>query len=357
MELEMISIEDQIESLKKEVSFDTRDFLIEAIVQKYNKNLENGKNEIFVPDYQRDFVWDQERQSKMIESIILGLPIPSIFVAEDIDGRFEIVDGSQRIRTLSAFINEELTLTNLNKITSLNGKNFSGLDESRKRKFSNTAINMIVLSEKTSPEMRNDLFERINKGSDILRSMEARKGIYPGQFTDFIYNECSKNSTFREMIHLSSSVRDRQEYEELILRFFAISEKYPQYSVFQKNVGNALDEYLKEKNSNFNEETKNEMFFNFKKMVNFVKKNFTYGFSKSMGKDTSRIFFEAISVGVHLALQEKPKLLLKKKVNAEILLGNRNFKDSILGKYKTHASTTLKSRVNFIKDSILLLSI
>lgn len=352
----MSDIEIQIKELKKEVSFDTRDFTIEIIVQKYNKGLDQDTNEIFVPDYQRDFVWDEERQSKMIESIVLGLPIPSIFVAEDINGRLEIVDGSQRIRTLSAFVNEDLVLSDLSKITSLNGKRFSELDESRKRKFNNTAISMIVLSEDTSPEMRNDLFERINKGSDILRGMEVRKGIYTGEFTDFLYDECSVNTKFKSMIKLSSSVKNRQEYEELILRFFAISEKYPKYSSFSRNVGSALDDYIKDKNVDFSDQEKELMLSSFNNMIDFVKDNFMFGFSKSEGKETSRMFFEAVSVGTYLALQEKPKLTLTKKVDARELLNDSNFKNSTMGKYRTHSVATLKSRVEYIKSKLLELS-
>ncbi|ABN62850.1 DUF262 domain-containing protein [Shewanella baltica] len=352
----MSNVEEQIKELKKEVSFDTRDFTIEIIVQKYNKGLDNDENEIFVPDYQRDFVWDEERQSKMVESIILGLPIPSIFVAEDVNGRLEIVDGSQRIRTLSAFINEELVLKELSKVTSLNGKKFSELDESRKRKFNNTAISMIVLSEETSPEMRNDLFERINKGSDILRGMEVRKGIYTGGFTDFLYSKCSNNTKFRSMIKLSSSVRNRQEYEELILRFFAISEKYPKYSTFSRNVGSALDDYIKDKNFNFTVEEERLMLANFNSMVNFVHDNFLFGFSKNEGKETSRMFFEALSVGTHLALKEKPRLELRKKVDAREWLNDYGFKCATMGKYRTHSTVTLRSRVDFVMGKLLFLS-
>lgn len=352
----MSNVEEQIKELKKEVSFDTRDFTIEIIVQKYNKGLDNDENEIFVPDYQRDFVWDVERQSKMVESIILGLPIPSIFVAEDINGRLEIVDGSQRIRTLSAFINDELVLKDLNKVTSLNGKKFSELDESRKRKFNNTAISMIVLSEETSPDMRNDLFERINKGSDILRGMEVRKGIYTGDFTDFLYSECSKNEKFRSMVKLSSSVKNRQEYEELILRFFAISEKYPKYSAFSRNVGTALDDYIKDKNINFTTEDKVLMSTNFDNMVNFVYDNFLFGFSKNESNETSRIFFEAISVGTYLALSENPKIKLKNKIDVRSWLNDCSFKTVIMGKYRTHSNLALKSRVDFVKKKLLSMS-
>ena len=112
-------IENQIEKLQKTVAFNTREFTIEILVSKYLKDIDTGNNELFVPDYQREFVWDEERQSKLIESIILGLPIPLIFLTENQDGRLEIIDGSQRIRTLSAFLENELILNGLEKINLL----------------------------------------------------------------------------------------------------------------------------------------------------------------------------------------------------------------------------------------------
>ena len=117
MSNDTIKIEQQIEAEKKLVSYDTREFTIEIMVNKYLDGLESDKNELYVPIYQREFVWDEERQSKFIESLILGLPIPLIFVAEDVEtGRLEIVDGSQRIRTLAAYLTNELTLCGLNNL-------------------------------------------------------------------------------------------------------------------------------------------------------------------------------------------------------------------------------------------------
>lgn len=349
-------IEEQINALKKEVSYDTRDFTIEIIVKKYSENIEKDANEIFVPEYQRDFVWSQERQSKMIESIILGLPIPSIFVAEDESGRLEIVDGSQRIRTLNAFLCGDLQLINLKKITSLNDKYYENLAESRQRKFKNTSVSMIVLSEETTQDMRNDLFERINKGSDILRNMEVRKGIYLGQFTDFLYNDCSKNERFKSMINLSKSVKNRQEYEELILRFFAFKETYPRFQSFSRNVGLSLDKYIEEKNRTFNPETKKEMTFLFENMVNFVHKNFIYGFSKDQNKETSRMYFEAISVGVAFALQTHPNLELSRQIDPQKnLFINQHFKAQMSSSYRTHATQSIIKRIDFVKETLLKL--
>ncbi|MBN3061492.1 DUF262 domain-containing protein [Pectobacterium versatile] len=351
-----MDIETQISNLKKEVAYDTRDFTIELIVKKYKDGFDDDDNEIYVPEYQRDFVWDQARQSKMIESIMLGLPIPSIFIAEDSNGRFEIVDGSQRIRTLSAYLHDELELEGLKKITSLNRTKFSSLDPSRQRKFKNTALSIIVLAETASEEMRNDLFERINKGADLLRNMEARKGIYPGEFTDFIYKECSVNSTFRGLVNLSNVVKNRQEYEELIVRFFALVDLYPRYGGFSRSVGNALDEYMKSQNAGFNEEIKLLKKTQFERMVNFVNKNFMHGFSKENGMHTSRMIFEAISVGTHFSLEEKPNLELTTKVDIRYWMNKSKFKRNVTGEYKTHSTSTLKGRIDFVRESLINLS-
>ena len=94
--------EEQIIDKQKIVDFDIKEFTIELLISKYLTGKENDDNDIFIPTYQRNFVWDEERQSKFIESVLLGLPVPYIFSA-DTDGRLEIVDGSQRLRTLVSF--------------------------------------------------------------------------------------------------------------------------------------------------------------------------------------------------------------------------------------------------------------
>ena len=130
-EKKIAALELQIEEQKKTVDFDTREFTIEILVNKYLEGVETDQNELYVPDYQREFVWDDTRQSRLIESITLGLPIPIIFVAENTTGRLEIVDGSQRIRTLAAFISNDLKLCELEKLTEMNGILFETLPISR----------------------------------------------------------------------------------------------------------------------------------------------------------------------------------------------------------------------------------
>jgi hypothetical protein len=349
---QLTQLEDQINEEKKTVDFDTREFTIEFLVQKYLNKIGSDENDIFVPEYQREFVWDDSRQSKLIESIVLGLPIPIIFLAEDTNGRLEIVDGSQRIRTLAAFISNELTLENLDKLTQLNGLQYKDLPESRRRKINNTAIRMIVLSESATEDVKNDLFERINRGSDLLRNMEKRKGIYRGAFNTFIYDSCAKNPTLIRLSPLAKSVENRQELEELILRFFALSDQYPNFRTHRSGIGSVLDEYIEECNADFDKDQEAMKNSDFIRMLSFVEKAFPNGFVKPRGQFVSRVFFEAVSVGVHLALNEKPDLK-PLPVDVTKWLRDETFHSIVSGKYKTHAPQKIKQRVDYVKAQLL----
>ncbi|WP_323016666.1 DUF262 domain-containing protein [Castellaniella sp.] len=345
-------IEEQITEEKKTVDFDTREFTIEFLVKKYTEKRESDENDIFVPEYQREFVWDDERQSRLIESVTLGLPIPIIFLAEDKNGRLEIVDGSQRIRTLAAFINCELRLEGLEKLTEMNGIKFSDLPVSRQRKINNTPIRMIVLSDAATEEVRNDLFDRINRGSDLLRNMEKRKGIYHGPFNDFIYKVCAKNPLLPKLTPLAKSVRNRQEHEELVLRFFSFSDKYPDFSLHHRGVGTALDQYMDETNQIFDAAKGAEKLASFEAMLNYVNKSFKYGFSRGKDKYVSRTLFEAISVGVHLALKENPDLPTK-EVDTSKWMQDKTFYSLVAGERQTHSSRRIAGRIEYVRDQLL----
>ena len=244
-------VEDEIYAKRKTVRYDIRDLTVEAISQKYTDSLDTDEetgektqyNCIYIPEYQRDFTWDEDRQSKLIESIILGLPIPFIFVAENKDSSWEIVDGSQRVRTINAFLNNKLTLSGLRSIQSLNGYRFEELDRSRQGKILNTALRIIVLSEETTDDIKKDMFERINRGSDLLKPMEKRKGIYTGKFTSFIYNYCNQNEKYKTLVKIDKWLIKRQEYEELLLRFFAISDTKAYERGISSGISTFLDEY------------------------------------------------------------------------------------------------------------------
>jgi hypothetical protein len=350
--MSMENLEKQIVAEQKNVDYNTREFTIEILVQKYLKDEENDKNELYVPDYQREFVWDKYRQSKFIESIILGLPVPLIFVAENGDGRLEIVDGSQRIRTLSAFINNELRIEGLEILTTMNGLLFSQISESRARKFKNTPLRMIVLAEKTTEAVKNDIFDRINRGSDLLVDMEKRKGIYRGKFNDFIYKECAQYGPFKEVTRINKYLENRQEREELILRYFAFSENYPSFNFRDGGIARFLDNYLANLNETWSVEIQNAKWKEFKMMIDYVRQNIPFGFSKTNAGGVSRVYFEALAVGIHFALKSGNSLIADKGKISKIL-NNPEFLSNVSGKYNTHTSAKINGRINYVKNSFV----
>ena len=102
--------------------YDTKEYPVEVIVQKYKKD------QLFVPHYQRNFVWKKKQQAKFIESVFLGVPImPFLVSISGEEAELEIIDGSQRIRTLVQYCSDELKLNGLEKLKSLNGTKFSDL--------------------------------------------------------------------------------------------------------------------------------------------------------------------------------------------------------------------------------------
>jgi len=338
------SAEKEILEKMKYYDYDTVEYPIEVIVEKYHKGLDNDDGDIYIPDYQREYVWSNKRRSKFIESIILGIPIPYIFFA-DVDGRYEIVDGSQRIRTLHSFLYNELQLQDLEKLTTLNGFYFEDLSISRQRRIKNKSLKMIALSEKTDPEARFDLFERINTGSDELKPIEIRKGAYSGRFYNFI-TKCAENQLFKKLCPISENRTLRAEPQEMVLRFFAYSENLENY---KGKVREFLDNYFENKNKNFNNDIESKMKQDFNMMLEFVKTNFSNGFAKTKNAtSTPRVRFEAISVGVYLALKENPKL---DKVNIDWLESD-DFK-----KYTRSDAANNKNnligRINYVKNKIL----
>lgn len=360
-------VEEEIYSKRKTVRYDIRDLTVEAISNKYNDSLDvddddtakKSYNYIYIPEYQRDFTWDKVRQSKLIESIILGLPIPFIFVAENKDSSWEIVDGSQRIRTIHSFLNNNLCLQELKSIKSLNGYKFKDLDTSRQGKILNTALRIIVLSEETTDDIKKDMFERINRGSDLLKPMEKRKGIYMGKFTSFIYEYCATSDAYKDLVKIDKWLENRQEREELLLRFFSITDT----NIYEKGINggitNFLDEYLKEKNEELgkhNSEATTQILEGYKKRIDdviaYVDKNFPYGFRHAQNPQTKRSVFEAISVGVWKALAEGTIQESLDKGYVKRCLSSPQFKQYTHVANELHKKQKLQGRVMYIYNLV-----
>lgn len=339
-EKEKQAAEEQILAEKIPVDYDTKEFVVEHIISEFNKN------EYIIPPYQREFVWDEKKQSKFIESVLLDLPIPYLFFADDKDeGKLEIVDGSQRIRTLVAFKSDRLMLIKLQKLDKLNGFKFSYLPESRQRRFLRKTLRSIELTEKATFEVKKDIFQRINTDPYDLTDMEIRKGMYQeGDFYKLI-KMCSKNAKFIELCPISTKRKKRGEQQELVLRYFAYSDKYQD---FNHRVDSFLDKYMKDKHpNNFDEVIMNQQF---DAMIKFVDEYFPYGFKKAKSHNsTPRVRFEAISVGVTLALRKDPNL---RPTNVDKWLSSDEFKKHTTSDASNN-KTKVIGRIEFVRDQLL----
>ena len=326
----------QIRERQSEVKYDLRDFTIDYIITKFREGL------FYVPDYQREFVWSPSNRCLFIESVLLGLPIPMMFVADMEDGRLEIVDGAQRIQTLESFATGDLKLAALKRLNELNGLSFLDLPLPQQRKFGTRALRMIVLEDSTSFEVRQEIFHRINTTGKRVRAAEVRRGAYPGPLMKLV-ESCAKNSDFERLCPMSASLRARREAEELVLRFFAYSD---QYENFRHDVDKFLDKYVIDETPHFDVERHRA---EFEAMLEFVDRYIPNGFAKSAGATaTPRVRFEALAVGANLALRKNPSL---RPVTFDWLTS-----DAFKAHVTTHASNSLprlRGRVEFVRDSLL----
>lgn len=145
---------------------------------------------ILDPDFQRDFVWPNAKQSKLIESCVMRIPLPVFYVAEAPDGRIIVVDGLQRLTTFARFLGNELRLTGLVSAEhtgshELDGKTFEKLPLNLQERVSDTQLTMYILDAKAPERARLDIFERVNSGAQLTRQ-QMRNALYNGPATQWL---------------------------------------------------------------------------------------------------------------------------------------------------------------------------
>ena len=328
--------ERQLKELQRQVEYDTKDYTLELLLDKFEKG------DFYIPDYQRQFVWKPNNRSLFIESVLLGLPIPFMFFAGCDDGRLEIIDGAQRMQTLREFVKRKMKLSKLAKLTELDGFVFEDLSTATQRKFLNRTFRVVVLDEKTTTDIRQDLFNRINPSGVKASDSEVRRGSYPGKLTSYI-EKCCKNELFVALCPISKNKAVRQERFELVLRFFAYLNDYKH---FEHEVNPFLNDFLAKNLDSFDEQQYETDFIG---MLNFVQKHFQFGFAKSQNATTTpRVRFEAISVGVALALRAYPNLEVK---NVD-WLNSEEFK-VLTTSDASNNEGKLVARVEYVRDRLI----
>ncbi len=141
------------------------------------------------PDFQREFVWDEKKQSRLIESILMRIPLPVFYVAEDLQGRLVVVDGRQRLTTLQRFLTNKLFLQ-LPHRRDLNGLAFQELGVRLQNRVHDCQLLFYIIDHKVPERARLDIFERVN-GGEVLTRQQMRNAIYCGPATNFLRDEAS----------------------------------------------------------------------------------------------------------------------------------------------------------------------
>lgn len=336
--------EAEIVARSKRIEFYQTDYSIELLVSKYTKG------EFVIPDYQRKFTWSNDRKSKFIESVHMGLPIPFLFFWEMGDGKLEIVDGSQRIRTLEEYVNNGFRLVDLEELPSLNKTSFGDLSEGRRLKMLNRSIRGIILSEHADEQARFDMFERINTGSKVANPGEVRRGALRGKFQSMI-EDLAANVTFAELAPVSTKSKNERVPEELVTRFFGYGDGLDDY---KDSPARFIFEYTKKMNLKFDETPVLEEQYRvrFENMLAFVKDTFPHGFKKMEEANTTpRVRFEAIAIGSDLALRQKPGLL-ETKPDVTSWVDGEEFKEKTTSD-AANVKSKLENRINFVRDKLL----
>ena len=342
---QVTTAEAQIVEQSKRIEFYITEYSVELLAAK----MQNG--DFIIPLYQREDTWEPARKPRFIESLLMGLPIPFLFFWESPkSGQLEIVDGSQRLRTIKQFISGDLIFGELDELSELQGMKFTDLPESRQRKIKNRSIRGIVLNEHADEQARFDLFDRINTGSKVANKAEVRRGALVGLFLDLVI-DLAQNPEFTALAPVSETQNNLREREELVTRFFAYGDGLDGY---RDKVSPFLFAYAKKMNGVFHDQSYAIQDYQkrFLETMAFVGRVFPFGFRRMPGGTaTPHARFEAIAIGSYLALLERPDLA-RRNIDVNQWLTSAAFQ-SVSGSDGANVISKLKNRLYFVRDQLI----
>ena len=259
----MSNLEDQILSGRNSLSADRLDMSFGELMNMYSND-----ELVIDPEFQRLFRWNLEQRTRFIESLLLGIPIPSIFVAEDTDGRWEIVDGLQRLSTILSFFGmlkhtpekNGWTLISGDVVESLEGLKISDLPIKYQLNIKRSVCRIEVVKWDSNYDMRYELFNRLNTGGSPLTDQEIRNCIFRGISVDFtnLIKRLSSKDGFIDLVQPTQKQQEELYLDELVLRFFSLFKNHKNVN---KNLSEHMTEYMKMATKNeVNYETKEHIF-------------------------------------------------------------------------------------------------
>jgi hypothetical protein len=202
------------------------------------------------PGYQRRFRWDQKRQSRLIESFLMNVPVPSIYLNEDDYGEYSVIDGKQRITAISDFLGGRLELRGLDVFSELNAKTFLDLP-SRLQKVLQTrpTLRAVIILRQSDDDVKFNVFQRLNTGGVRLNAQEIRNSTWPGALNSLIL-DLSESPGFHRLLGIKnkkkSAIFQEMRDAEFVLRFLAFRNTWP---TFLGGMKRAMDRFMKENRS------------------------------------------------------------------------------------------------------------
>lgn len=326
--LEETPLQRDISNARKTVHTDGYSMSIGELI-----NLYDDKEMDIRPEFQRLFRWNDEQKSKFIESILLGIPLPSIFVSQRNDGVWEVVDGLQRLSTILQFMgklrkSDENFYTPLKLVATKYLPNLEGmmwnnpdnlekeLDSHTKLTFKREKIDIKIIKRESEPDTKLELFQRLNSNGTSLSDQEIRNVILlmenPG--AQHWLEELAKNQNFKETIPIS----DKQESEsfnlELLVRYFALRylEQYREKLSENRDIDPYLDEMVTCIFSSFDFDREKDLFEKtFKILDNALGGNAFKKFNQDKSRYTGPLslpIYELLTFHLSRTLEESPDL-------------------------------------------------
>ena len=222
----------------EEIRVTTSNFSVRNVLDM----IDDGELEL-APGFQRNKVWSLRTRSRLIESILLKIPLPAFYFAQDNDGTMKVVDGLQRLSTVHSFAREEgFTLHGLEYLSGEEGKRFVELPALWQRRFHQTQLIAHVIDPQTPPQVKYDIFKRINTGGTPLNTQEIRHALSGQRSRDFL-RQCAESEAFIAAVGERFRDHVRMADREMVLRFCAFRMLGPE------NYQRAMDPFLDSANS------------------------------------------------------------------------------------------------------------
>ncbi len=200
------------------------------------------KSIILTPDFQRDNVWTKKQKSELVESILMGIPIPLMYFFQNEKGEILVVDGKQRLKALFDFKDNKFRLSELSILSELKGKNFNDLTPLEKTNIEDYELNVYIIKPPTHDRIKFDIFDRVNRGGTRLNNQEMRNAIYQGYSTELL-NKLSKMDFFKKATDFSIQT-NRMKDKYIILRAISFIMLNNNEINFNEKYSSDIDDFL-----------------------------------------------------------------------------------------------------------------